>query len=159
MLLLSDVQEKAHQFKEAALALNRDYKDILQQISVVKLIELEPEKIVNAAKNKEIPFAGKNGALSFLLVKKKLLELQNLFYDFSEFIEPMDLLPLLERDEYRYVMTSARENRQDLKSACRIGNIIFATVVSKVVIDDTRWNLMLYRIKKKWQKKFIKRVI
>lgn len=159
MLTLRETLFKATEFRQQALEVNMEFQQILQRAGIMQILEKDPQKIIEAAKQGKISFVGDSGALSILRLKKKLLDLQNLFYDFSEFLEPIDLLPYLEQHEYRYVMTKARENNEDLASACRIGNIMFATTFSKIVSNNKRWNLMMYRIKMKWRRQNIKLVV
>ncbi|MEG6615658.1 hypothetical protein V6C27_04350 [Peptococcaceae bacterium 1198_IL3148] len=159
MLTLRETLLRANDFQQQALQVNLEFEKIIKIAGITKILEQDPQKIINAAKEGKIPFVGENGALNILKLKKQLLELQNMFYDFSEFLEPIDLLPYLEQKEYRYVMTKARENNQDLASACRIGNIMFATILREIVPDKNRWSLMMYRIKAKWRKQNIKRVV
>lgn len=159
MLTLRETLVRAHEFRQRALEVNLEFGKILQRAGITEILEKDPLKIIEAAKQGKISFTGENGALAMLKLKKKLLELQNIFYDFSEFIEPIDLLPYLEQQEYRYVMTKARENNQDLASACRIGNIMFTTIFNNIISDNQRWNLMMYRIKTKWRKRNINLVV
>jgi hypothetical protein len=159
MLTLRETLSQANEFRQVALQVNLEFKKIIKIAGITPILEKDPHKIIEAAKEGKIPFVGENGALTMLKLKKQLLDLQNMFYDFSEFLEPVDLLPYLEQKEYRYVMTKARENNEDIASACKIGNIMFATTLREIVTDNKRWNLMLYRIKLKWRKQNIKRVV
>ncbi|WP_031514554.1 hypothetical protein [Desulfofalx alkaliphila] len=159
MLLLRDILSKANEFRTLAMSLFDEFNPVLSRGGIMHIIETDPHKIIEAAKEGKIPFTGQNGALTILRLKKRLLDMQSYFYDFSEYLEPVDLLPYLEQNEYRYVMTKARENNDDLVSACKIGNIMFVTVIREIVPNDTRWNLALYRIKEKWRKQNIKRVV
>ncbi|MBM7854152.1 hypothetical protein JOC37_000524 [Desulfohalotomaculum tongense] len=159
MLLLREVLIRAAEFRQMALKLNREFSDVLRRAGIIQILEKDPQVIIEAARQKKIPFSGDRGALAILRLKKQLIDLQNLFYDFSDFLEPVDLLPFLERKEYRYIMTKMRENNEDLASACRIGNIMFAATLRSIVNDNKRWNLMMYRIKEKWRRQNIKRVV
>ncbi len=159
MLSMSEVLGKAKKFRQEALEVHKEYKQLLKRPGVIKVLEKDLGKVIKEAKTGKITLVGIDGVLEILKLKKRLLELQSLFYQFSEFIEPMDLLPDLEQEEYRYIMTKARENNQDISSACHIGNIMFAATVRDVVADNTKWNLMLYRIKRNWRKKYIKLVV
>lgn len=159
MLSLRETLSRANEFRQVAMRVNLEFDKIIKIAGITQILEKDPHKIIEAAKDGKIPFIGENGALNMLKLKKQLLDLQNMFYDFSEFLEPIDLLPYLEQKEYRYVMTKARENNEDIASACKIGNIMFATTLRDIVTDNKRWNLMLYRIKSKWRRQNIKRVV
>ncbi|MBO8138830.1 MAG: hypothetical protein H0Z40_12050 [Desulfotomaculum sp.] len=159
MLFLRDVLTKANDFRKSALKLNEEFGSILYRAGITQILEKDPIAVLEAAKQKKIPFSGHYGALTILRLKKQLLDLQNIFYEFSDYLEPVDLLPLVERNEYKYIMTQVRKNNDDLASACRIGNIMFAATLRSVVNNDQRWNLMKYRIKEKWRRKNIKLVV
>ena len=159
MLLLGEVLSKANKFREMALKMNVEFEKTFNRIGIIPILERDPHKTIEAAKQGQIPFSGANGALTLLKLKKCLLDTQSLFYDFSEFLEPVDLLPYLKRSEYKYIMAKVRENNEDIASACKIGNVMFATTLREVVNDNKRWGLMLYRIKEKWRRQNIKRVV
>ncbi|MTI79471.1 MAG: hypothetical protein FH758_01110 [Firmicutes bacterium] len=158
-MLLREILTEVNQFRKKAQNLNREFDDVLKRAGIMQILEKDPHVILAAAKNKKIPIGGDNGALSILKLKKQLIDLQNMFYDFSDYLEPIDLLPFVERNEYKYIMTKMREKNEDISSACKIGNIMFATTMRSVVNDNQRWNLMKYRIKQKWRRKNIKRVV
>lgn len=159
MMSLNEILLRVNEFRQMSLAMYNDFGQVLQRVGLMQILEKDPQRIIEAAKDGKIPFSGDNGALNILRLKKRLLEIQNLFYDFSEFLEPMDLIAYLEQEEYKYVMSKARQNNDDISSACKIGNIMFTTTIRNIVVDNKRWGLMVYRIKEKWRRQNIRRVV
>jgi len=159
MLFLMEVLNRANAFREMGLDLHVKFCKILNKVDIALVLEENIYKLFEDLKDKYVFYDYDSGLLALIKLKQHLLDAQNLFYDFSEFLEPMDLIPYLNQNEYKYVMIKMRENNEDIASALRIGNIMFAAMLREVVKDDKRWRLTIYHIKEKWRRQNIRLVV
>ncbi|MCL0081355.1 hypothetical protein M1N64_03915 [Peptococcaceae bacterium] len=163
MLSLREVLSKASEFRTKALKMNMEFGKIFNKVGITVILEKNSNEITAVVKQKQMVLNNVGEHVDELLIllelKKNLLDIQSLFYDFSEFVEPVDLLPYLKQSEYKYIMTKAREKNEDIASACRIGNVMFAVTFREIANNNNRWGLMIYRIKEKWRRQNIKLVV